>query len=146
MMMGRKRKAAASRADSSALPLCFLNCSALVISNTALAIDTPTDMMIPMYDCRFRVEPVSVKSNKEPKITAGTVAKITRGTLNDWKLAASIKNITTIATNSPDCKLSSVSVSTLLMPMAATFKPLGSSPTSLIAFSTSLVAVPKSVW
>src|SRR5258707_569985 len=33
-----------------ALPECIRNCSALVTSNTELEIDTPTDMIMPIYD------------------------------------------------------------------------------------------------
>src|SRR5258708_22131668 len=48
IMIGRRRRAAASLADCRAFPLCCRNCSALVISRTALEMDTPTDMMIPI--------------------------------------------------------------------------------------------------
>src|SRR5260221_479673 len=81
--MGRMRKKAASFAASKALPLDLRMCSALVINSTALAIETPTDMMMPMYDCKFNVDPVIIKSNNAPSKTAGTVDNTTNETLND---------------------------------------------------------------
>ncbi|MNG09448.1 hypothetical protein D3C84_928670 [compost metagenome] len=102
-------------------------------------------MMIPIYDCKLSVEPVIVSINKAPKTTAGTVVKITRETLNDWKLAASIKKITNTATNNPVCKLLNVSVSTVLSPIGVINKPRGNSPKELIVLLTSFEAVPKSV-
>src|SRR6187402_2396922 len=142
---GRKRRATASRADFKASPLCLRSSSALVINSTALDMDTPTDMIIPMYDCRLSVAPVNFTKNNEPNNTAGTVDNTTNDILNDWKLAASIKNITITATNSPVCKLSKVSVSVLLMPRCSTVKPRGSLPRCDRASLTSLVAVPRSL-
>ena len=49
---GRDWKLLESATDSFALnrasPLCFRRCSALVINKTELAIDTPTDMIMPI--------------------------------------------------------------------------------------------------
>ena len=97
-----------------------------------------------MYDCKFNVEFVSLNITKAPKTTAGIVVRMTIDTLKDWKFADNIKKITTMATKSPDCKLSNVSVNTLLKPMGSTVSPLGNSPSEAMAFLTSSVAVPKS--
>src|SRR6218665_204375 len=45
---GRGGGGAAAFADSSASPLTILKLSALLMSNTALAMETPTDMMMPI--------------------------------------------------------------------------------------------------
>ena len=71
----------ASTADGSDSPLDFLNVSALVTNNIAFATDTPTLMIIPMYDCRFKVEPVITSAIKHPANTAGIVDKTTNETL-----------------------------------------------------------------
>src|SRR5690242_9152389 len=112
--MGLKRTAAASLAACKALPVFNRSSSALVTNKTELEIDTPTDMIIPIYDCRFNVEPVSNNNPNEPTNTAGTVQSTTSDTLNDWKLAVSIRKITTTATSKPDCRLSNVSVNTFI--------------------------------
>ena len=46
--------------------------------------DTPTDIMRPIYDCKFRVRPVPSSKASEPASTAGTVTSTTPATLNDW--------------------------------------------------------------
>src|SRR3984957_8014968 len=132
--------AAASRAALMESPCNSRSSSAFVTSNTELEMDTPTDMIIPIYDCRLRVEPVSINNPKEPNNTAGTVHNVTSDTLNDWKLAASIRKITITATINPFCRLASVSTSTLLKPRISTTNPRGSLPSEATAFCTSSVA------
>ncbi|MNH42742.1 hypothetical protein D3C79_1045030 [compost metagenome] len=39
----------------------------------ALATETPVDIIIPMYDCRLSVDPVSNSMANDPRITAGIV-------------------------------------------------------------------------
>ena len=50
---------------------------------------------------RLRVDPVIINKASEPSSTAGTVHKVTNDTLKDWKFAASMRKITTIATSRP---------------------------------------------
>src|SRR5664279_6521688 len=88
--IGLMRSAADSLALSKAFPVWSRRCSALVINKTELAMDTPTDMMMPIYDCRLSVDPVIINATSDPSSTAGTVDKTTSDTLKDWKLAASI--------------------------------------------------------
>jgi hypothetical protein len=57
--------------------------SPLVTINIALATDTPVLIIIPMYDCRFSVDPVSSSAVNEPSITAGIVESTVNDNLND---------------------------------------------------------------
>ena len=61
-----------------------LKLSPLVTIKMAFATDTPVDMIIPIYDCRFNVEPVNNSAVNEPNITAGMVDNTVNDNLNDW--------------------------------------------------------------
>ncbi len=73
--IGRSLPSAASRCALLLLPA-LRNCSALVMNKTALAIDTPIAVMMPIYDWIFRLCPVNKSRNSEPAITAGIVAPV----------------------------------------------------------------------
>ena len=132
--IGRKRILAATDAALKGSLYSNRNVSALVTINIAFATDTPTAIMIPIYDCRFSVAPVANNSNIAPNNTAGTVLNTTNETPNDWKLAASNSNITTIAANNPVCNEPNVSVSSDDIPFISGINPTGGVPTSSIAF------------
>ena len=138
------RSDAASRAAVSASPVFCRISSALVISRTAFAIETPTDMMMPMYDWRLSVEPQSKRSVSEPTRTAGAVVSTASDSLNDWKFAASMRKMTTRAMRSPDCKPSSVPSSVSVRPLTSTVSPRGGGPSARIAAPTCALADPRS--
>src|SRR6187431_269057 len=57
--------------------------SALVTIRIAFATETPTDMIIPMYDWRFNVAPQTSKVTSEPANTAGMDERIANDNLKD---------------------------------------------------------------
>ena len=57
--------------------------SPLVTISIALATDTPVDMIIPIYDCRLSVEPVTSNAVIDPNITAGMVTNTVSDNLKD---------------------------------------------------------------
>jgi len=81
--MGRKRILAATVAALNGFLYSSRSVSAFVTINIAFATETPVLIMIPIYDCRFNVEPVSNKSIIAPVNTIGTVESTDIATPND---------------------------------------------------------------
>jgi len=57
--------------------------SPVVTINIALATETPVLMIMPIYDCKLSVDPVSNKPTNDPNITAGMVTRTVNDSLND---------------------------------------------------------------